>query len=92
MQRAKGANLITVRNIPPKLARTIRQKAAERRSSINRTVIHLLEESLGMGEKQAARGLYRDLDELAGAWSPQEAAEFEEALALQRGIDPDVWK
>ena len=36
---------ITVRNLPPDLARAIRQKAKRERTSLNRTVISLLEEA-----------------------------------------------
>ena len=39
--------VITLRNIPTALTRIIRRRAAEERTSINKTVIRLLEESLG---------------------------------------------
>lgn len=38
------------------------------------------------GEKQ------RDLSDLAGTWSDEEAQEFEEALRRQRGIDEEIWQ
>ena len=82
---------ITLRNIPPQLAREIRRKAEEKGESLNKIVIGLLEERLGLGrKKQAPR--YHDLDFLAGSWTKEEAEAFDEALAAQRTIEPDLWK
>ena len=39
---------ITVRNLPPELARAIRQKAKREKVSLNRAVIGLLEEAAGL--------------------------------------------
>jgi len=82
---------VTLRNLPPELARVIRRQSAERKTSINKTVISLLEGATNTQRKKQV-SLYHDLDALAGTWTEQEAAEFEEALAQQRGIDPDLWK
>jgi DNA polymerase III delta subunit len=81
---------ITLRNIPPELARIIRRKAAEKGMSFNKTIISLLMESLGIKERK--KSLYHDLDALAGSWVKEEAREFEKYLAKQRSIDPDLWK
>jgi phosphopantetheinyl transferase (holo-ACP synthase) len=43
-------------------------------------------------EKKGTEALHREIDILAGSWSKKEAAEFDKALALQRSIDPDLWK
>jgi hypothetical protein len=82
---------ITLRNLPPKLAATLQRKAAESGLSLNRTVIRLLEESLGLRPKGTRRHPYHDLDFLVGAWTEEEAAQFDEALAQQRKIDPEIW-
>lgn len=84
--------LVTLRNLPPELARIIRRKANEKRTSINKAVISLLEESVGIQGKKAEKSLYHDLDALAGSWTEEEALAFEKALARQRAIDPDLWK
>lgn len=83
---------ITLRNIPKEVARTIRRKAGASGSSINRAVIGLLEECVGVRGKKKARRAYHDLDELAGAWSRHEALRFQKALAGLRAIDRDVWR
>jgi len=44
-------NAITVRNLPPELARVIRQKAKREKISLNRVVIDLLEDAMGLGRR-----------------------------------------
>ncbi len=81
---------ITLRNLSPELARVVRRQATEKKMSINKAVISLLEGATGtVRKKQSA--LHHDLDELAGSWTEAEAAEFEGTLAHQRGIDRDLW-
>ena len=83
---------ITLRNLPPQIARLVQQKARENRTSINKTVVSLLEESTGIRKPKKEKTEYHDLDGLVGSWTRKEAAAFEKALAQQREIDPDVWK
>ena len=75
---------ITLRNLPPQLAAMLERKAAESGLSLNRTVIHLLEESLGLRGKAPGPRPYHDLDFLFGMWSEAEASQFDGALAEQR--------
>ena len=83
---------ITIRNIPPEVARSIRRKAETERTSLNKAVVALLEGRLGAGGRKRSKTRCDDLDFLAGSWTRQEAAAFEKALAQQRVIDPDLWK
>ncbi len=83
---------ITLRNLPPELARTIEREAVADGTSLNRTVIRLLERATGTGSRQPAEVLHRDLDHLSGTWSDAEADAFDAALAVQREIDPELWK
>jgi plasmid stability protein len=83
---------ITVRNLPPTVARSIRERASREGISTNKAIISLLEEATGRKRPRAAAPVHRELDALAGAWSCEESAEFERALREQRTIDPDLWK
>jgi hypothetical protein len=82
---------ITLRNLPPELAALLERKAAESGLSLNRTVVRLLEESLGLRPKASHRRAYHDLDFLLGVWTAEEASQFDQALAEQRKIDPEMW-
>ena len=83
-------NPITLRNLPPAVASAIRRRAMDKRMSLNKAVISLLEE--GLGVRQRAATVYHDLDDLAGSWVREEAETFEAALREQRTIDRNVWR
>jgi hypothetical protein len=82
---------ITVRNLPPELARVIRQKAKRERTSLNRAVISLLEEATGLG-KPRTEEVHTDLDRFFGCVSKEEAQELDQAIWEQRQIEPEMWK
>lgn len=86
--------VITLRNIPPPVARLIEKHSKQTGLSLNKTVIRLLEERLGVVDADAAeehRDLDRDLDRLAGVWSEEDAHEFDRILAEQRRVDAELW-
>lgn len=84
---------ITLRNVPPAVAREIEERSRELGLSLNKTVIRLLEERLlpARGSPLGSRR-YHDLDQLAGAWSAEEAAEFDRVVAEQRTVDEEIWR
>lgn len=82
---------ITVRNLPPALARAVKEKARKEKLSLNKAVVRLLEEATGTGNG-SRRVVHHDLDHLAGTWSEAEYREFMDALREQRQIDPEMWK
>lgn len=82
---------ITVRNLSDTLSRLIRRKAATEGISLNRAVIRVLEERLGLGQG-LPEPLHHELDPLAGSWSDAEAKAFDRRLGAQRVIDPELWE
>lgn len=84
-------NAITVRNLPPAVARAVKEKARKEKLSLNKAIVKLLEEATGVdsGKKKV---VHHDLDHLAGTWSEAEYQEFMSALREQRQIDPEMWK
>ena len=83
---------ITLRNLPPDLAKAVRREAERKRTSINKAVIGLESKADIQKKKKGRKPHHQELDALAGSWSKKEAAEFDKALAGQRPIDPDLWK
>lgn len=81
---------VTLRNLPKKLDQSIQRRAKENGISVNKAVISLLEERLGMKSGKPPVE-YHDLDALAGAWTKAEADAFDKRLAKQRFIDPELW-
>ena len=91
MHSKTNMKAITLRNIPPELARKIRLRAVQKRISLNKAVLSLLEEQTGLRAAKSRVQLYHDLDALAGSWTREEAAAFDRSLAQHRNIDPEVW-
>jgi hypothetical protein len=86
---------ITLRNVPPPVARAIKERAKRERVSLNRAVVELLEEATGRPAstgKTPRRALYHDLDKYAGSWTKEEADEFDASLKEQRQVDPKDWE
>ena len=84
---------VTLRSLPPDIADAIRKEANRKGMSLNKAVISLLANRMGVREKKKSRQTrHHELDDLAGSWSKKEAAEFEKSLAAQRTIDLELWK
>jgi len=83
--------VITLRNIPPAIARRIEEHSARTGLSPNKAVIQLLERSFGLANAAPAERR-DDLDALAGSWSEEDALEFDRLLAEQRQADRELWK
>lgn len=79
---------LTVRNVPPDLARALEREKAKRAASLNETVIHLLRRALGLGEAAPSNGLAR----LAGGWNAEDLERFESAVAEFERVDPEMWR
>ena len=80
---------ITVRNIPAELATALETEKRRRGLSLNRTVVLLIQEALGLaGTGRRSNGLHK----LAGTWSEAEFQEFEKAVAPFQEVDPEIWK
>lgn len=76
------------------LEQRIEALAEEEGASLASTVIRLLMRATGMRrpDEAGARGQrHHDLDELAGTWSADEAADFDRGLQEQRRVDSDLW-
>ncbi|TBR16993.1 hypothetical protein EPO15_17955 [bacterium] len=80
---------LTLRHLKPELAREIERKARETGQSLSGAVLALLEQAMGLTKPRRQR--HDDLDRFSGAWSADEARAFDEALAGQRRIDPELW-
>jgi hypothetical protein len=86
-----AARPITLRNLPPAVARAVRDRAQADGVSLNKAVIRLLEEALGLSRTKRPK-VKHDLSEFVGAWSDEEAEEMMRLLREQRQIEPEMWK
>ena len=74
----------TIRGIPREVDRSLRQKAALRKQSLNQLIV----EELSMAT--SGRRRKANFTDLVGQWTPDPG--FDEIMAAQRKIDPDKWK
>ena len=79
---------ITIRNVPTELAQALDQERRRRGLSLNRTVLALLHNALGVPSVVARSN---GLRHLAGAWSDEEDHAFEQAVAPFGEVDEALW-
>ena len=77
----------TLRNIPPHLDGSLRQRARQTGQSLNEVVLEALIREAGLSAEFIPR---RSLADLAGKWVDD--PEFDEAIRDQDSIDPRIWK
>ena len=82
---------MTIRNVPAELAEALDVEKRRRGLSLNRTVLALMGEALGIAHRDL-RGRSNGLRRLAGVWSEEEFRRFEDAVAPFGEIDRDLWK
>jgi len=75
------ATQYTVRNVPPRVDRALKQRAAERKQSLNATVLEVLGSAVG----ESAESVFHDLDFAIGSWVRD--PKVDRALAEQRKGD-----
>jgi hypothetical protein len=84
--------VITLRNLSPELSAKLRQRSRQTGNSLAKTVVSLLEERLGIGSARARPDTDDELEALAGSWSEDQADLFDQSLAEQRTVDPEIWR
>jgi hypothetical protein len=79
------ANL-SLRGLDPETLARIRSRARRLKLSVNRLIVESLQRQFAPGRRAED-----DIDRLAGTWTPEEADEFDAAVADFSKIDPEVW-
>ena len=73
----------TIRGVPRKVDKALREKAAKRKQSLNQVILDELAAATGAVQ-------YEDFSDLVGTWAPD--PEFDKILEEQRQIDPEKWR
>jgi len=80
---------LTVRNLPPPIAKALEKERRRRGKSLNKTVIELLGQGLDVALPQERNN---GLGRLAGTWSEADLRRFTEAIEPTEKIDEDIWR
>ncbi|MBX2999217.1 MAG: hypothetical protein KF893_11955 [Caldilineaceae bacterium] len=83
---------LTIRGIDSRLDHYLKREAERQGQSVNKYVLSLLRAAAGEGANPQTSLYYNDLDHLAGTWTEEEFAEFEQHLSAQRSIDEKLWR
>jgi hypothetical protein len=81
---------LSLRGIDDEMADALKNKAQEAGTSINKTVLDLIRESVGLKKKKPTR-VHHDIDELAGTWSEKDEQEFKKKTQFFHEIDEEIW-
>ncbi len=76
---------ITLRNVDAALSKRLRAISAERGESLNRTVLQLLRDAVGLDERRERLLRY-------ATWNDEDLQEFTAALDAQRVVDGRYWE
>ena len=80
---------ITIRNVDQAVERINRQLAQAQDQSLSDVANQLLRQAVGL---ETATARKRNLRDLAGKWTAEDAAAFEKTQAVFGMIDEEVWK
>ena len=80
---------MTIRNVSTELASALEAEKRRRGLSLNRTVLSVMQEALGIS---SGRGRSNGLRRMAGSWSEDEFRRFETAVASFGEIDEELWR
>jgi hypothetical protein len=77
----------TIRKVPTALDAALRRRAREEGKSLNDVAIEALARGAGVSGQPCRQ---RDLRDVAGTWRSDRA--FDDALAAQDTVDPELWQ
>ena len=84
---------LTLRGFEEEVAREVERVAQEEGVSLNQSVQRILRRGIGQSRDSDDLGVVgASLDDLFGTWSPEEADEFDRAVADFEVIDESMWR
>ena len=91
LNAASGLRPLTLRNLPPALARAVKDRAARDGVSLNKAVIRMLEEGLRAPRAKPGK-VGHALDDFIGVLSSAEADELIRLAAEERKANAERWR
>ncbi|HEX4496238.1 MAG TPA: hypothetical protein VIE43_11275 [Thermoanaerobaculia bacterium] len=79
------AKQLTIRGVSEEVGQRLEHLSRARGKSVNTVVLEILERAVGVNERRTRLARYT-------TWTPDDLAEFNEALAAQRTIDDPLWR
>ena len=83
---------LTVRGLDDELSSRLRRLAEREGTSLNQAALRVLRKGAGIEDSERnTNTIGSSLDDLFGAWSPDEAEAFNKALAVFEAVDESAW-
>jgi len=82
---------ITVRNMEPSLAQTLKEVAKREKRSVNQLVIDILKKHCDLEKEKRYTRIHHDMDHLFGRWTQAEFDQIQGRINGERKIDPELW-
>jgi hypothetical protein len=79
------AKQLTIRGVSEEVGQRLESLSRARGQSVNALVLEILSSAMGVVDRRRRLARYT-------TWTPEDLAEFNEALAAQRTIDDPLWR
>lgn len=83
---------LTIRGFDVELERRLKLLAAQEGLSLNQAALTLMRRGAGLESSRGEYPIGDAIDQFAGVWTDEEAAEFRAALREFDRIDPEMWQ
>ena len=83
---------LSVRGVDDTAVSKLKDEAKSRGMSLNAYLVELIQRNAGVTAKGGRHRLNRDLDDLAGTWTREDAQDFDESQRAFETVDEDLWR
>ena len=82
---------ITIRGIDSSVSEKLKQAAKTEGKSVNRLLLELIKQNVGLQKNKKFTSQYKDMDHLFGKWSSAEFKKIQGFIDTRRKIDTELW-
>jgi len=83
---------ITIRGVDNSTSEKLKEAAKSEGKSVNRFILELINQGIGISKKKTLTKKHKDLDHLFGKWSDSEFNKIQGFIDDQRKIDQELWQ
>jgi len=83
---------ITIRGVDASVSSKLKQVAKNENKSVNKLVLDMIKQNIGMQKRKKYTKKYNDLDHLFGKWTDAEFDKVQGIIDSQRKIDRELWE
>ena len=81
---------ISLRGVDEAIAKKLKEESAQRGTSVNALILQFIRSGIGLKAPAIRQHKHHDLDQLAGTWAEEDAAEFKRIVSGFERIDKEL--